>query len=99
MSVTGKRRFKSVIEQVITSKPALVAISADTIRSDAAAILESLLAEYDESAVLAALAHQGFDAEAYRFTARALANVARERRPLRKAGSENKRDAGSGKDQ
>ena len=93
MSVTGKRRFQSVIEEVIASKPVLAAISADTFRYDAAAILESLLAEYDESTVLAAMTHQGFDAEAYCSTVRALARVARKRRPLRKAGSERKRDA------
>jgi hypothetical protein len=87
MSVIGKRRFRSIIEEVISSKVSIEPITADTFRSDAAAILESLIGEFDEDIVLKAMNHQGFEAEAYRSTIRALATVARERRPLRKAGS------------
>ena len=92
MSVAGKRRFKSVIEDAISSKADIAPITADTFRSDAAAILESLIAELDESAVLQAMNHQGFEAEAYLSTIRALAVIAKERRPQRQAGSGSKRN-------
>jgi len=83
----GKRRFPSIIEKAISSKARIQAITADTFRSDAAAILESLIAELDEDAVLDAMNNQGFAAKSYCATIRALAAVARERRLLRKAGS------------
>ena len=70
MSVTGKRRFQSIIEEAISSKTKIEAITADTFRSDAAAILESLIAEFDEDTVLAAMSHQGFEAKAYCSTSR-----------------------------
>jgi hypothetical protein len=90
VSVTGKRRFRSIIEAAISSKANIEKITADTFRSDAAAILESLIGEFDENIVLEAMNHQGFEAEAYRSSIRALAAVARERRPLRRAGSRSK---------
>lgn len=90
MSVAGKRRFRSVIEEAISSKPNIAEITADTFRSDAAAILEAMIAEFDESDVLKAMSNQGFKAEAYRSTIKALAKTARERRLHRKAGSGTK---------
>jgi hypothetical protein len=91
MSVAGKRRFRSIIEEAISSKANVAAVTAATFRSDAAAILESLAAELDESVVLEAMNHQGFEGDAYRSTIRALAIVARDRRPLRNAGSRGRR--------
>lgn len=87
MSAAGKRRFRSVIEEAISSKPNIADITADTFRSDAAAILEAMIAEFDESDVLKAMRNQGFKAEAYRSTIKALAKVASERRLQRKAGA------------
>jgi hypothetical protein len=94
MSVNGKRRFRSVIEEAISLKVGIATITADTFRSDAAAILESVMAEFDEEMVLKAMKRQGFEAEAYRSSIRALAAVARERRLLRNAGSERSRRGG-----
>lgn len=89
MSVTGKRRFPSIIETAIPSKLGTAEITKKTFRSDAAAILEALMAEFDEHTVLNAMHHQGFEAKAYRSAIKALAAVAKERRPLRKASSGN----------
>ena len=86
MSTSGIRRFRSVIEEAICAKPDLKRISADTFRGDAAAILESLLAELSEDAILGAMNHQGFKGEAYLSTLRALVAVAKERRSLRLGG-------------
>lgn len=85
MSAEGKRRFRSVIEEAIAAKSGIAEITAKTIRSDAAAILESVMGEFDEELILRAMKSQGFEAEAYRSTIRALAAVAIERRPLRNA--------------
>ena len=93
MSVAGKRRFPSVIEAAIAAKPDIKEITADTFRSDAAAILESLVAEFDEQVLLDSLTHQGFDAKAYRSTLRGLVDVARPRRPERLAGSHSEQEA------
>ena len=79
----GTLRLRSVIEEAIHSKPHLKEISAKTLRSDAAAILESLLAELSEEVVLLAMNDQGFEGKAYMSSARAIADVARERRKLR----------------
>ena len=78
-----KKRLVSVIEETISSKPNLKIVSAETLRSDAAAILESLLAELPEDAVLAAMNNQGFEGKAYMSSARAIALIARRRRLLR----------------
>ena len=73
----------SLIEEAIQAKgPGYAEASARTFRTDALAILESLAAELDESTVAAALARQGFrSAEQYLSTFRALAAVAKSRRP------------------
>jgi len=73
----------SLIEEAIHTKgPSYSESSARTFRTDALAILEAMLAEADETAVTAALARQGFrSAESYLTTIRALAAVARSRRP------------------
>ncbi len=83
MSVTGKRRLRSVIEEAIESKHNIKDITADTFRQDAAVILESILAEFDELLVLDALTHQGLEAKAYLSTLRKLADIARRRRSER----------------
>lgn len=85
MSVKGKRRLTSLIEAVIKAKGEIQESYAVTIRSDATAILEALVAELDEAAVLDALRKQGFDPPAYRSTLRALAELARQRREDRTA--------------
>jgi hypothetical protein len=85
MGFVGKR-FGNVVNEVIARKKSIKTITAKTIRSDSAAILEAVVADVDESEVLAALRRQGFAAHAYRSTLRALANVARERREWRMAG-------------
>lgn len=87
MSVAGKRRFPSVIETAISAKTGIKEITADTFRSDAAAILESIVAEFAEKDILKAVENQGFTAEAYLNTLRALVEVAKERRPQRLRGS------------
>lgn len=92
MSVAGKRRFRSVIEAAIQSKPNIKEITAVTFRNDAAAILESVVAEWNESDILMALERQGFEATAYQSTLRSLAEVARSRRSERLAGSFHKSD-------
>ena len=93
MSATGKRRLPSIIEEAISSKAEIAAITAVTFRSDAAVILEALVAEFDEDVVLKAMNHQGFEAKAYRSTIKALATIAKERRSLRQAGSASKKSA------
>jgi hypothetical protein len=86
MSVAGKRVFRNLVEVVVAGKGDIRPRTVDTVHSDASAILEALLAEVDEKAVLAALRHQGFDAEAYLPNLRPLAEEARSRRPVRIAG-------------
>ena len=93
MSVKGKRRLPSVVEAAIAAKSNIKSITADTFRFDAAAILESLVAEFDEHALLDALNHQGFKAESYLSTLRDLIAVARTRRLLRNAGTQHKQDS------
>lgn len=92
MSVTGRRRFPSIIEQVVASKPKIKKITADTFRNDAAAILESLVAEFKEDDVVGAMNQQGFKGEAYRQTIKSLAAVAKQRRLLRRAIGGNRQD-------
>ena len=87
MSVTGKRRLPSVIEAAIAGKLDIKEVTAETLRSDAAAILEAVVAEFDEQAVVSALDNQGFDGKSYRSTLRALVDVAQQRRSARLAGS------------
>ena len=86
MSVAGKRRLPSIIEEAIARKVGIKRITAETFRTDAAAILESLLAQYDEDVVVDAMNNQGFEGKAYRSTIRALAKIASERRGLRQRG-------------
>jgi len=73
----------SLIEEAIRGKgPDYAEASARTFRTDALAILEALAAETDEAAVAAALTRQGFrSATVYLTTFRALAAVAKSRRP------------------
>src|SRR5258707_941617 len=73
----------SLIEEAIQSKGQEYAeSSARTFRTDALAILEALVVEADEGAVAAALARQGFrSSDSYLTTLRALAAVAKSRRP------------------
>ena len=73
----------SLIEEAIAAKgPNYSPASVRTFRSDAMAILEALVAESDEGAVVAALERQGFRASgSYLTTLRALTNVASSRRP------------------
>ena len=73
----------SLVEEAIQAKgPGYAEASARTFRTDALAILESLVAEADESTVAAALERQGFRSSgSYLTTLRALAEVARSRRP------------------
>ncbi|HUR54158.1 MAG TPA: hypothetical protein VMZ71_08505 [Gemmataceae bacterium] len=71
----------SLIEEAIRAKGQDYA-DAGTFRTDALAILESLVAEIDEAAVESALVRQGFRmSSSYLSTFRALAEVARSRRP------------------
>ena len=88
MSHTGKRRFPGIVESVIESKPGIAPATVATLRTDAGVILESLVAEFSEAVVLAALRNQGVSAETYRATLLALAEVARIRRAERLAGVE-----------
>jgi hypothetical protein len=73
----------SLIDEAIAAKgPDYSEASARTFRTDALAILEALAAEADEAAVAAALERQGFrPSGSYSTTLRALAAVARSRRP------------------
>lgn len=79
------RRFPSVIEEAIASKKAIKDITAKTFRTDSAAILESLVAEFDEKTILKALKNQGFAANAYSSTLKSLIEVAKDRRSIRRA--------------
>jgi hypothetical protein len=88
MSVKGKRRMKSVVEAAIDAKEDIKEITATTFRNDSAAILESLVAELSEGVVTKALKNQGFAADAYLPTLRALASLAKTRRPQRLASQE-----------
>lgn len=74
---------ESLIDEAIQAKgPEYAEASARTLRTDALAILEALVAEADESAVAAALERQGFRSSgSYLTTLRALSAVARSRRP------------------
>ncbi len=76
-------RHGSLIEEVIEAKGSDYAeSSARTFRTDALAILESLVAEVDDASVKAAMERQGFRwSQAYLTTLHALAEVARSRRP------------------
>jgi hypothetical protein len=73
----------SLIEEAIQAKgPGYSEASIMTFRTDALAILESLVAEADEAVVAGALERQGFRSSgSYLTTFRALAEVARTRRP------------------
>jgi hypothetical protein len=87
-AVAGKRRFPSLIEAVIEAKGDRIQEgTAVTIRTDAAVILESLVAEFSAEVVLASLRNQGVAADAYRSTLYALAELARARRAERLAGA------------
>jgi len=88
MSVAGKRRYPSVIEAAIAARSGIKEITAETFRSDAAAILESLVGEWDEETILVAMTRQGFDAKAYGCTLRSLVKIARRRRQERMTGVE-----------
>ena len=83
MSTGGKRRLRNIVEATISLKVGIKPTTAKTLRSDAAAILESVLGELDENAVVAALDNQGLEGNAYRPAIRVLAKIARERRQLR----------------
>src|SRR4051812_37394113 len=86
MSVAGKRVFQNLADTLVAEKSDIQPSYAASIRSDASAILEALVAELPEEVVLAALARQGFDAPAYRTTLRGLAELAHSRRVERNAG-------------
>jgi hypothetical protein len=81
--VSTKRRFRSIVAEAIASKEGLKEISVKTFRSDADAILESLVGELDEKLVVEAMNRQGLTGEAYRSTLRTLTRLAQERRVLR----------------
>ena len=91
MSVKNRQRMKSVVEAAIDAKDNIKEITATTFRNDAAAILESLVAELSEEVVIdaKALKNQGFTADAYLPTLRALTSLARSRRPQRLASQES----------
>ena len=87
MSTTGKRVFPRIVEAVIQAKSIPEdGTTAETIRTDAAAIL-ALVAECSEEVVVAALQNQGFHGDAYRSTLRALVAEATARRTARTANS------------
>ena len=88
MSVAGKPKFSSVIEAMIQSKGNVAPNYLPTLHTDAGCILEALVAELSEEQVCAALNNQGLKGDAYRSTLRALAVIARERRPQRLASRE-----------
>lgn len=87
MGVAGMRRYPSVVEAVIAEKGDITDTYAATLRTDAAVILEALVAEFSEGVVIAALANQGVAAAAYRCTLAALSELSRDRRSERSAGS------------
>jgi hypothetical protein len=82
--VEKRKAHGSIIEAAIESKgPAYSASSARTLRSDAMAILESLVVDIDDEVLMAALVRQGFrPSTSYLTTLHALAAVAKARRPL-----------------
>jgi ornithine cyclodeaminase/alanine dehydrogenase-like protein (mu-crystallin family) len=79
-------RFNSVIEAAIKLKGDIKEITAKTFRQDAAVILESLVAEFNEQQILDAMAKQGVEAKAYHSTLRALIEEAKKRRSQRLIG-------------
>ena len=80
----SKRKFPSVVEHVVEQKAyPTETTSADTFRSDSAAILESLVAEFGEEIIVTAMNNQGFEGYSYRSTLKALAVEAIQRRQLR----------------
>jgi hypothetical protein len=83
-----RKRQDSLIEEAIQAKgPDYKEKSAQTFRTDALAILEALVAEAREEDVRGALTRQGFRSpDQYLSTLRALAAVARSRRPPESAG-------------
>jgi hypothetical protein len=83
MNESKRTPHRSLIEEAIEQKGSDYSeASIRTFRSDAMAILEALVAEADEAEVMAALARQGFrSSDSYLTTLRALAAVARSRRP------------------
>jgi hypothetical protein len=82
MSASSVRRFPNIIEAAILAKPHLKKSSVNTFRGDAAAILESLVAELSEDAIVKAMNHQGFTGKAYLPAIRTLAKLAQERRSI-----------------
>jgi len=86
MVVKGKRKFPSIIDALVKLKSPAAASYPPTLRTDAACILEALVAEFDEATVLHALERQGLSAEAYRSTLRGLSTIAKERRVARALG-------------
>jgi hypothetical protein len=75
-----KRKFPSIIEAMIKAKRNAADNYVPTLRTDAGCILEALVAEFDEQAVLEALRKQGLTPDAYRSTLQALTEIARGRR-------------------
>ncbi len=86
MSEFKRAPHGSLIEEAIEAKGTDYAeSSARTFRTDALAILESLVAEVDDAAAKAAIVRQGFSwSPAYLTTLHALVEVARSRRPANK---------------
>jgi hypothetical protein len=75
----------NLVEDAIKAKGEIATSYANTIRSDASAILEALVADLDTAALDQALEMQGFKlSSSYHTTLRALAEVARTRRTQRK---------------
>ena len=85
----------SLIEEAIQAKGSgYVESSAQTFRTDALAILESLVVDIDDAAVVSALQKQGFRSSgSYLTTLHALAEVARSRRPPTAARPQQSRGA------
>jgi hypothetical protein len=78
-----KRRLRNIVEDAIESNPKLKEVSVRTFRSDAAAILESLVGEFEGDRIEEAMDRQGFKGEAYQPAIRVLKRIARSRRSLR----------------
>lgn len=85
MARKGKAGFPPVIEAALKVNPQIGDV--DTFRRDCNCILEAILAEFDEDAILEALKNQGFKARAYKTNLGHLRKLACERRPKRLAGS------------
>lgn len=83
MTDPKRRQHSSIIEAAIKKKGSRYSpSSARTLRSDALAILESLVSDLDDGALIEDMAKQGFKfSESYLTTLHALAEVARSRRP------------------